>query len=110
MSVIFSSISAPYSVDYIVTSAGICILPDDGDEPFQPVEPALEFGTEAPIPALSSSQVAPLDVGCAENTAQSEKDNAEEDEWENYWGADDLQEQDYNNLDLEALSAPNPSG
>ncbi|KAJ7285602.1 Rad51B protein [Mycena rebaudengoi] len=97
MSVIFSSISAPYSVDYIVTSA--C-----------PSSPPWNLAQKRRYPLFPAPKVAPLDVGCAENTAQSEKDNAEEDEWENYWGADDLQEQDYNNLDLDALSAPNPSG
>ncbi|KAJ7489940.1 P-loop containing nucleoside triphosphate hydrolase protein, partial [Mycena galericulata] len=105
LSVVFSSVSAPCSLDYIVTAAGISVLPDD--DVLSPPESSFpsvpDFRDEAtPSTPLSGSQIAPLDVGFAEQENQSETTRAAEDEeWENYWNADILSEEMYNSVELQ---------
>ncbi|KAJ7109141.1 P-loop containing nucleoside triphosphate hydrolase protein, partial [Mycena epipterygia] len=104
MSVVFSSVAPPCSLDYIVTAAGISVLPDD--DVLLPPEGSLPSPEprDDPIPAVEGSQIAPLDVGSAEHDAQSEAARAEDEEWESYWNADDVSEEVYNSLELDALN------
>ncbi|KAF8212484.1 P-loop containing nucleoside triphosphate hydrolase protein [Mycena galopus ATCC 62051] len=108
MSVIFSSVAPPCSLDYIVTAAGISILPDDDD--LLPAEPSFLSPTQEearsddvdPATAMMPSQVAPLDAGLAEHDAQSEAldtTRGEDEEWENYWNKDDISEEMYKGLE-----------
>ncbi|KAJ7752094.1 P-loop containing nucleoside triphosphate hydrolase protein [Mycena metata] len=113
MSIIFSSVAAPCSLDYIVTAAGISVLPDEDiilspENTFPPSQPEPEddiFSTNPdgifPTNAMSSSQVAPLDAGLAEHDAQSETRRDEDEEWENYWNADDMSGDIYNSVALD---------
>ncbi|KAK7023755.1 RAD51b protein [Favolaschia claudopus] len=79
LSVVFSSVSPPCSLDYIVTSAGLSFLPDDG-HPLHTEHgyfPPSTQETSQSVQATSqsnmlASQVAPLDMGLAEHEAQSE--------------------------------------
>ncbi|KAJ7172726.1 Rad51B protein [Mycena filopes] len=104
MSVIFSSVAAPCSLDYIVTTAGISILPDEDillppENTSSPSQPAPHDDIFA-ANAMSSSQVAPLDAGLAEHDAQSEAIRGEDEEWENYWNADDTSGDIYSSVEL----------
>jgi DNA repair protein RAD57 len=103
MSVVFSSVAPPCSVDYIVTAAGISVLPDDD---VVASENSFLFSPERhddaiPALAMSGSQVAPLDVGFAEHATQSETARAEADEWESYWNTDTISEEVYTSLNAE---------
>ncbi|KAJ6546446.1 P-loop containing nucleoside triphosphate hydrolase protein [Mycena vulgaris] len=98
LSVVFSSIAAPCSVDYIVTAAGISVIPDD-----EPVR--RDDGDGIPAVAMPGSQVAPLDVGFAEHDAQSETARVEDEEWESYWNADEISEEMYTSLELHPSTA-----
>ncbi|KAJ7734951.1 P-loop containing nucleoside triphosphate hydrolase protein [Mycena maculata] len=94
LSVVFSSVGPLCSLDYIVTAAGISILPDD--EILLPLLSSSPSPKLIPVPdAPPCSQVAPLDVGFAEARA------AEDQEWENYWDADVISEDVYNSLELD---------
>ncbi|KAK0210512.1 P-loop containing nucleoside triphosphate hydrolase protein [Desarmillaria ectypa] len=68
LSIIFSSVSSPASLDYIVGPAGISVLPDDNRTPniaaqvLQRSQPTAE-----PLVLPLSTQISPLDVGCIEN-------------------------------------------
>ncbi|KAJ7694125.1 P-loop containing nucleoside triphosphate hydrolase protein [Mycena rosella] len=103
LSVVFSSVAPPSSVDYIVTAAGISVLPDD--DVLAPAENAFSSPErhDDAISAISmaGSQVAPLDVGFAEQEAQSERTHLqdEDEEWENYWNADVISEEMYTRLE-----------
>ncbi|KAJ7470523.1 P-loop containing nucleoside triphosphate hydrolase protein [Mycena latifolia] len=103
MSVVFSSVAPPCSVDYIVTAAGISALPDD--DVLVPSESRLsspERHDDASLAiSMSGSQVAPLDVGFAEQDSQAEAPQPEDEEWENYWNADVIPEEMYTSLELD---------
>lgn len=109
LSIIFSSVSRPASLDYIVSEQGVSILSEDDltalprpvaqpEVPDPPIDPAtLE---------LEASQISPLDVGFATNeqntvdTAMETLANGEpegEDEWEKYW--DEIPEEAYEGID-----------
>ncbi|KAJ6623394.1 P-loop containing nucleoside triphosphate hydrolase protein [Mycena sp. CBHHK59/15] len=99
MSLIFSPLAPPCSLDYVVAAAGISILPDSD------VSSLLmdsELSVDAPISRTPSSQIPPSDVGSAESHDQLDMEHTEEDEWDNYWNADDVHEQIYSNVDLGA--------
>ncbi|KAJ7135023.1 P-loop containing nucleoside triphosphate hydrolase protein [Mycena crocata] len=100
MSVVFSSVAPTCSLDYIVTAAGICILPDEDIlSPPESALPPLKFKEDSlPTVNMLASQVAPLDVGFAEHDAQSQTALAEDEEWESYWNADEISEEMYNSL------------
>lgn len=105
-SIIFSCVAPPCSLDYIVTAAGISIIPDD--DVLVPPEssfPSQEASRDDIIPATGplSSQVAPLDVGLAEHDAQSETTRGEDEEWESYWNTDVISEEMYNSLELDNI-------
>ncbi|KAJ6547324.1 P-loop containing nucleoside triphosphate hydrolase protein [Mycena capillaripes] len=101
MNIIFSCISPPCSLDYIVTAAGISVLPDD-DALLPPESSPLsqEEHSDDVIPeaGLAGSQIAPLDVGLVEHEAQTETTHAEDEEWENYWNTDTIPEEMYNSV------------
>jgi DNA repair protein RAD57 len=103
MSVVFSSVAPPCSVDYIVTAAGISVLAED-EAPLPPEDsffPSTQEEARDDAPASIASQVAPLDVGLAEHDAQSQTLDTgppEDEEWENYWNTDDIPEEMYNNM------------
>jgi DNA repair protein RAD57 len=104
MSVVFSSVALPCSVDYIVTAAGISVLADD-EAPLPPEDsffPSTQEEARDDAPASIASQVAPLDMGLVEHDAQSQTlDTAppEDEEWENYWNTDDIPEEMYNSME-----------
>ncbi|KIK63879.1 hypothetical protein GYMLUDRAFT_196861 [Collybiopsis luxurians FD-317 M1] len=87
ISIVFSSVSAPASFDYIVDSAGITIL----EEEERPV-------AALPLPLMPTSLIAPLDVGCAEQESNVCQLPSEpfiapggEDEWDTFWESDAIQ-------------------
>ncbi|KAF8061470.1 P-loop containing nucleoside triphosphate hydrolase protein [Lyophyllum atratum] len=124
LSVIFSSVSRSVSLDYIVTEAGISILPGDPtaykNEDAAPMIPAsiakkalaVSNPTTAPC-----SQISPLDIGIAEDrrsaaeeAAQSTRDGEpEEDEWDRYWASDEISADMYDKADLETADRMIPS-
>lgn len=96
MSVIFSSVARPVSLDYIVTVRGISALQDvsisRGVQQVvvvpQPIPPSPTVDRALEI----LSQVSPLDVGCAEDRqvgGSAEGGGLGVDEWEAYWEQDD---------------------
>ena len=109
MSVIFSSIAPPISLDYVVTFEGVSTLPDVYvSREVQNVVPAPE-----PTASTSSivagtcgpealSQVMPLDVGSAKDEEVIEQ-TLQVDEWDAYWEHDEGEA--YYNVDLDGLLA-----
>lgn len=109
LSIIFNSISAPVSLDYIITLGGISILPNDtpsaSNAPAMPPLATTDIST--PYPPSSTLDISPLDVGFVEDGREgAEKETGEEDEWETYWKDDDLPEDAYNNIDLNIDMTP----
>lgn len=110
LSVVFSSVSHPVSLDYIVTIAGISILADSSiSRESQQVLAVLQPASERKNPPISSSsdqrvllQVSPLDVGCSQdaNLDGGLAGEGQVDEWEAYWEQDDVPEDAYNSVDL----------
>lgn len=90
LNIIFSSVCSPSSFDYVVTRAGISILPST-TEPSTPQ-------CAPPIPAPDSveatrehEQMAPMDVGFAQDMNNAtEIPSSQEDEWESFWTSDAL--------------------
>ncbi|ESK85887.1 rad51b protein [Moniliophthora roreri MCA 2997] len=89
LSVIFSSVSAPVSLDYIVTTSGIWILPNS--------DPALETAITLPQPIApdlpGATQLVPLDIGAVEesnavNVPSSNK--VDDEEWDEFWNSDEF--------------------
>ncbi|KAJ7098148.1 P-loop containing nucleoside triphosphate hydrolase protein [Mycena belliarum] len=92
MSVVFSSITPPCSVDYIVTAAGISALPDDEDLAPPETDFASPEHTAILATSVSASPVAPLDVGfAADQDVQSEATDPEDEE--NYWNTNENSEE-----------------
>jgi len=113
LSVIFSSVSRPVSLDYIVTEAGISILPGElstvGEDPHlasASSKDAKQPPTEGPLELLPCSQIAPLDIGisegdraaAAEFVQRGSVDEPEEDEWDKYWASDEISADMYDTL------------
>ncbi len=69
LSIIFSSVSSPASLDYIVGPAGISVLPDDHDHKPNIANQVSQRSWPAADPLVLplSTQISPLDVGCIEN-------------------------------------------
>lgn len=132
LTVIFSSVSQPGSVDYIITSGGIVALPDDGGgvttlERSPPARKAPPPATTKPMPpsadlssdlaAVSAAALDELALPIDEATVSSEgADTAEngplaeeEDEWDAYWKSDELGNDFYSQVDLGALSSSLPA-
>ena len=101
--VVFSSVGPPCSLDYIVTTAGISILPD-GEDVLSPLEKSSStdlLDSRIPPSGMPGSQVAPLDIGFAEHETQAETIRAAEDEeWESYWNMDDIPLEMYSSMEL----------
>ncbi|KAF5387065.1 hypothetical protein D9615_001792 [Tricholomella constricta] len=120
LSVIFSSAFRPVSLDYIVTEAGISVLP--GDDPIstrsEESTPRITPSTTDKPPAVSNPtsapcpQISPLDIDTAEysRTAVQEASQTigdaepEEDEWDKYWASDDISADLYDKVNLDAVS------
>ncbi|KAJ7219052.1 P-loop containing nucleoside triphosphate hydrolase protein, partial [Mycena pura] len=104
LSIVFSSVAPPCSLDYILTAAGISILPDDGGLLLpKSNSTSLQIPAEV-IPACIfpvASQLAPLDVGSAEHIVQSETAPDEDEEW--YWNIDDISDEMYSSLGADAF-------
>ncbi|KAK0483384.1 P-loop containing nucleoside triphosphate hydrolase protein [Armillaria novae-zelandiae] len=68
LSIIFSSVSSPASLDYTVGPAGISVLPDDSTPNIvtQAVSQRSWPAADPLVPPLST-QISPLDVGCIKN-------------------------------------------
>ncbi|RDB24170.1 DNA repair protein XRCC3 [Hypsizygus marmoreus] len=127
LSVIFSSVSSPVSLDYIVTEAGISILP--GEETYPPKHEALAarppgstltFNDPLPVSDTGQSgpcsQISPLDIGISEDRRSAVEETSQdagdveplEDEWDRYWASDEISADLYDILDSEGLN-PTPS-
>jgi DNA repair protein RAD57 len=111
MSVIFSSVAPPLSLDYIVTVEGISVLPDVSVQreiqqtmPSAPQPPAAtSIAMTTVLTGVSNpealSQVSPLDVGCAEDEGAGGV--LQVDEWDAYW--EQNEEEAYSTVDLDGL-------
>jgi len=105
LSVIFTPFGRPRSLDYVVTTGGIATLSNEytplgQQRPLQ--EPAvLEKSNQRAPEAL---HVSPLDVGSSQ--AGSEE---VDDEWEQYWRHNDIPDELYNDIDLDALATSTKS-
>jgi DNA repair protein RAD57 len=111
MSVIFSSVAPPLSLDYIVTVEGISVLPDvtvqreiQQTMPSAPQPPAAaSIAMATVLTGVSNpealSQVSPLDVGCAEDEGAGGV--LQVDEWDAYW--EQNEEEAYSTVDLDGL-------
>jgi len=97
LSVIFSSVAAPISLDYVVTRAGISFLPPEESAAPSASAPAPVHAPLKRAPAQATpapplmAQIAPLDVGFAEdgnNLMVVPSSQPEEDEWEEYWASE----------------------
>ena len=121
LSIIFTSVGLPTSLDYIVTTGGLVFLPQDGDllpeaerqtSPIQPphsgetiiaTDVALNQGEELVCP--------PLDVAYSQDEKEKEDhsvDGLPEDEWETYWRDNEISDDAYKNLDLESIVKSHP--
>jgi DNA repair protein RAD57 len=92
LSIIFSSVALPKSLDYIVTLAGISTLPEDGS-------------SLSSFDHTATTQVPPLILGFTEDRKELTREGIEEtsgdavaDEWEAYWKDEDIPEEAYNIL------------
>jgi hypothetical protein len=97
LSVVFSSVTSACSLDYIISAGGVCIL-SDGETASLQEEPFFSQIPGNPIyPIPLSSQLALLDIGSAEDLAQTDTDS------ENYWD-DDIPDEVYHSVDLAAMA------
>jgi DNA repair protein RAD57 len=117
LTVIFSSVGAPLSLDYIVTTAGISTLPSDELEgqavaarsmppPPVPVHPKEQSTSILPL----SSQLAPLDVGVVEDKSNDSDplagQGSEADEWDEYWASDPISDELYHSVVIPEPTLP----
>lgn len=118
MSIVFSSVSAPRSLDYIVDAAGITVVAEEewdvsnnrrrAGEVSTGGQPASEPAALQPVDlaiAMPSSQIAPLDVGSVESAGSELSDKLsrapdDEDEWDVFWEKDQITEEMYLAADL----------
>ncbi|KDQ59487.1 hypothetical protein JAAARDRAFT_623123 [Jaapia argillacea MUCL 33604] len=119
LSLLFSSISAPASLDYIITTAGLSTLP--GDENIAPTS-CLQRAPQAPISHRQSSQPTnpfpqPLDIdstiedtqGTPEDVTAAVAENGPDvDEEELYWSQMDPPEVLYGDVDLTQFETNQP--
>jgi RecA/RadA recombinase len=115
LSVIFSSISPPVSLDYTVTMEGISILDPRLEiqrfaSSFQGPPPAEKLVAIPDLrPLHTTSQISPLDVGVAEDGRKSldptVEGSAEDEqgEWETHWNADVILEDLRKSVDGDAF-------
>ncbi|KAF8892641.1 P-loop containing nucleoside triphosphate hydrolase protein [Infundibulicybe gibba] len=115
LSVIFSSVSGPVSLDYVVTAQGITVLPDENIQsptklhrmaaPPTPCEPPpsdISFVPTSNPNEIEFGTLPPLDIGSAGDIVgggnQASVD-PEGDDWEKYWGCDDIPADAYYGID-----------
>ncbi|KAF7304738.1 RAD51b protein [Mycena kentingensis (nom. inval.)] len=101
LSVVFSSIAPTCSLDFIITTSGVSTLYDGdaSDELEPPLFSQLPVSDPASDPPLAT-QMAPLDIGFVEDQSGAEAEAT----WEaEYWNADDVPDDFYDNVDLDAL-------
>lgn len=115
LSIVFSSICLPTSLDYIVTQEGISSIPEDiSIASAAPREfSTVQYSPAVPVPIhtnLKSIEISPLDAGSVHDaistTDITEEPGAGDDDWEEYWKEDTNLEQLYCNVDLDALLDP----
>ncbi|KAJ4501649.1 P-loop containing nucleoside triphosphate hydrolase protein [Lentinula lateritia] len=102
LSIVFSSVSDPGSLDYVVDSAGITVLQEEEQGPSRKTT-ANALPSIALPPAMSISQIAPLDAGVVESETAVHIDLPpepnvapdDEDEWEAFWEKDEITEEMY---------------
>ncbi|KAJ3921081.1 P-loop containing nucleoside triphosphate hydrolase protein [Lentinula edodes] len=105
LSIVFSSVSDPGSLDYVVDSAGITVLQEEeqGSSRKTTANEPTALPSVALPPTMSSSQIAPLDAGVVESETAvridlpPEPNGApdDEDEWEAFWEKDEITEEMY---------------
>ncbi|KAF9066871.1 P-loop containing nucleoside triphosphate hydrolase protein [Rhodocollybia butyracea] len=105
LSIIFSSVSAPGSVDYIVDAGGITALEGTEDAPTGKSAPVAQPTVDQLGPP--STQLAPMDVGFVESETASNGLPSEplmapddEDEWNAFWENDKITEEMYLQIPL----------
>ncbi|KAF8841159.1 P-loop containing nucleoside triphosphate hydrolase protein [Paxillus ammoniavirescens] len=130
LSVVFSSVSAPISCDYIVAEEGLSVIPrstvslvsSHSTSMHPPPAPSsVLMGVQDPSMTSSTVakgkqrvQVAPLDVGCVADTFAAEcrpltpENEAEpadgDDEWNAFWAQNSLPDDAYSQIDLPCTS------
>lgn len=138
LTVIFSSVGLPGSLDYIVSEQGVVVVPEERhtslfSAPSQPAvtsQPPIQLAVPAGSGSGStdgrSQEIVPssqpseqlLELGTVvfnsddladAQLAQAEvEEGPEADDWEAYWKDSDDMDDFYSNLDLDALSSSNP--
>jgi len=106
LSIIFSSVSTPTSMDYIVTNGGVSTLPDSID-----ADPVPSLPTVHPRPlGISTEKTIDVDKGADLPSAIIEAENGPDigDDDDEYWRELDLQGDLYGTVDLSS-SAPSSS-
>ncbi|KAK7043699.1 DNA repair protein rhp57 [Paramarasmius palmivorus] len=96
LSVVFSSVGVPVSLDYIVATSGICVLPSS--------DPVLETAAVPPLVAPAATQLVPLDMGAVEEIQPAEiqtSNKGDDEEWDKYWNSDEFTAEMYYSVDVE---------
>ncbi|GJE86856.1 DNA repair protein [Phanerochaete sordida] len=131
LTVVFSSVAQPGSLDYIITPGGIVALPEEAGgvttvertSPPRKIPANAAAATAPPQPDSSSDLGAasavdldglapPTDEAHVSSEGPERAENGplaeEEDEWEAYWKSDELGSDFYSQLDLDALASSLP--
>lgn len=93
LSIIFSSVSPPASLDYIVTTAGVSSLPSDQPAAKGPRSTLPPLRPLEPDTLLPSSQLAPLDFGCLKDPMATSGHDEED-----LWSSDPITAEEYQAL------------
>ncbi|OCH95638.1 hypothetical protein OBBRIDRAFT_809784 [Obba rivulosa] len=92
LSVIFSSVARPASLDYIITEEGFSTIPEDDIPPDPPVVPApaeLPLSSSSSLGRDGAHDLSPLDLAAIET---EDGPLGDEDEWDEYWKLADVEE------------------
>ena len=118
LSVVFSSVAAPASCDYIVTAEGISVIP--GSTVSLTASHAKPNPTSSAVAKIGQKDhVAPLDAGYVADsfTAESSRPPTPEnelgpadvdDEWDSYWAQNSLPDDAFTQIDSSAPPTSNP--
>lgn len=104
LSVIFSSVSVPRSLDYVVTKKGISVLPVEGELPGNSV---LVFTQEPTTDHNTSGVIHSTPAALTESPVQDEVNNVienpppfqQDDDWDKFWDEDET----FQNVDWDEL-------
>lgn len=121
LSVVFSSVAAPASCDYIVTAEGISVIPGSTISFAASHARANHHPTTSPAVAKMGQKdhVAPLDASCAVDgfTAESSRPttpenelgpSGDDDEWDSFWAQNALPDDAFTQIDSsDALASSN---